>query len=177
MPYKLNPHTGKLDYYETGGTSSFVPLANFSTDANNSGTAETDLYSYTMPAGTMGTNNDTVTVRFYGTSVDNTNIKDVKFYFGGVMYISVNFVNAVGETKEWNIEAEIIRRSASVGVVKAKLTLFNETSVTYEQTYEFLASTAIDFTSALIIKVTGQSGTASNDVTAKMGNIAQLLAA
>jgi len=166
--------TGKMDY--TAGTSSTfvrVPgvLKDFYTDASTSGTGETDLYSYTVPANTLINNGDKLIFNITITSVISSATSTyIKCYFGGDFITIVNGENFTYPNGILHIIIEIIKTGTSslriIGIP-------NSIGITSTLDYENV--TGVNFSISNIIKVTGQCAT--NSITARFGYIEYLPAA
>lgn len=130
-----------------------------STEAACSGSSETDLISYTLPANTLSANGKGVRIKIAGTTASNTNTKTIRLYFGSSVCIT-NDITTAPNNKHWEFEADIWRDSSSTqeGVAKGSVGAVLQTSA-----YLGLSAT---MTGAITIKVTGQ-GSATSDITAK----------
>jgi hypothetical protein len=131
-------------------------LKDFYTDVSTSGTGETDLYSYTVPANVLASDGDKLSV--YITVDSSTTTGLINFYFAGTS-ISIGSLTAI--TGRTIIEAELIRTSSSTlrGSIKTLHVLNN---------YIF-DLTSKNWTIDNILKITG---TASIGIfTAKFGTI------
>lgn len=139
------------------------------TDASNSSTTETDLYSHSIAANTLSANGNKLEVVFGGSFVTttanaaSTNNK-LAMYFAGTKIFDPSGGFTVSTIDSWNIRATLIRSSSSVIrcniVFTTQGTLVNAT----------IDVTSVNFTTSNILKITGQ-GAASNFITAKIGNI------
>lgn len=147
-----------------GGSATYHPCgiiaASTTSAATVADTAETDLWSYTLPANTLNANGQALRIRVFGLTAANGNTKTVKLYFGALAY-TVNAATSAPNGVQWFSEAVIIRTGASAqirnkwGVVGA---VPENTTVS--------TSLASDTTAAITIKITGQNGTASaGDIT------------
>lgn len=136
------------------------------TTAGNSGTSETDLYSYTVPANTLSADGRTVNFEIDGEFNDNTATATVKLYFAGNVTLNTGAVNISTALTAWRIKGYIIRTSSTTA------------HVTYEMHCPGLATTvflgynnltSLDFTTTNIFKITAQAGGAgggNDDITA-----------
>ena len=131
-----------------------------STEAANSGTSETDLISYSLPANTLSANGKGVRIRVAGTTGANSNTKTIRLYFGASVLIT-NDLTTTPNNKAWVFEADVWRDSSSTQEYFARGQVGGVTQTTA------MSGLSATMTSAITIKVTGQSGTASNDITAK----------
>ncbi len=126
------------------------------TQHNNSGTGETTLSSYSLPANVLSVNGKTVRVTFWGTFAANGHTKTLKVKFGATSYTLVSSgVNGGG----WEASMTITRTGATAqkGVAKG-VAAANRAQTVVSSPTETLSG-------AITILTTGQSGTGSNDVT------------
>lgn len=135
------------------------------TTAGNSGTGETDLYSYSVPANKLAVDGRTVNFEIDGEFNDNTATATIKLYFAGNVTLNTGAVN-ISTLTAWRIKGYIIRTSSTTA------------HVTYEIHCPGLATpvflgynnlTSLDFTVGNIFKVTAQAGGAgggTDDITA-----------
>lgn len=151
--------------YATGGV-----IADFVADVNNSGTGETDIYTYTTPASTFNNTGEKVTAKFAGTFNDITATAQLQFYFAGTNIGNTGALT-VSATGGWNADVLIIRTGSSTA--RAIVTVNTPGASTALYTTE-TDITGITFSSTNIVKVTGTAGGAgggSNDITGKLGSI------
>jgi hypothetical protein len=148
----------------TAGTSStfiMVPgiIKDFYTDVSTSGTSETDLYSYTVPANTLTTNGDKLKVKFVieGTSTAASAI----IYFAGISCFTSGANDYTGYS--YVIDVLLIRVSSSI----VRISVEGKSSAGNEQTYSEL--TSLDLTTTNIFKLAGLAN--NNSITAKLGTI------
>ena len=146
--------TYNLDNFSTSSNS----LADFYTDASTSGTGETDLYTYTLPANKLANNGDKLNIYY---ALSNTAISGSNaFYFGGTSLYTSSFVSAISL---FVFEIKIIRVTSST----MRVSVINHYDNTIYTNY--LSVTGLDFTTTNVIKITGTA--ASNSIIAKMGYI------
>lgn len=115
------------------------------TDVNSTG-ASNKAYSYTMPAGTLANDGDSLQIQYYGTTAANANTKRMDINFGGTT-VAVNGVTTNPNNLDWIFTVHVIRESATAQRAIAKLS-FNGVSdeVVYSTPAETLSGTvAIDF--------------------------------
>ena len=117
----------------------------------NSGSSETDLMSYSVPADTLGANGDSlrITLSF---DRDASLAKTVNFYFGGSVFLSKVWT----DTNDGGLAVTVLitRRTVSLQRVLVDSREFTTAA----------ASIAADLTSVNVFKVTGQSA-ASDAIT------------
>lgn len=125
------------------------------TSASNSGSGETDLISYTLPADTLVNDGDEVIIKVSGKYAANANNKTVKLYFGNQVIFNTGAVAA--NNTGWVINATIVRTSATTQEIEASAIFNNSASATRTAGTQTLSSSNV-------IKCTGQ-GSANNDIT------------
>lgn len=144
------------------GSATYVPsgrLSSTTTPTSNVGTAETDLLSYVLPANSLNANGMAVRIAFGGTQAANANLKTIKVYFGATV---VATLVSNGSGRPFDGVAIVIRTGAAAQVSTGKLSDNNLTNQVVS------ATPAETLSGPVTIKITGQSGTASADVTAKV---------
>lgn len=149
--------------YGNGGT-----IFDFYTDVNNSGTGETDLYSYTTPASTLGASGEKIVAKYAVTFNDATATAQVKAVFGGTTIFDTGAITVSG-TGSASIEVTIIRTGASTARSLVNMTTPTASTSVYTTQTDI---TGLTFTNTNILKITGTSGGVgggSNDITAKLG--------
>lgn len=125
----------------------------------NSGTGETDLMSHVVPANRLNVNGRSVRFRFGGVVAGNANAKTIKFYFGTAS-ITLNPTTTSPNGLTWEGEVDVIRTGSNAQLIVGK---FRLTGLPNEY---FAITTATETDTAVItVKVTGQSDTASADIT------------
>lgn len=141
------------------------------TDANNTGTGETDLYSDSIAGGQLAANGNQITAFYSGTYAGSaTATSQVKVYFGGTSIFASGAL-AVVSASVWQANVSVIRVSTSV--VRYSVTL-NTPALSISDYQSVGELTGLDLTAAQVIKITAQSsgtGAGSNLITAKFGVI------
>jgi len=151
--------------YAMGGV-----IADFTTDANNSGTSETDLYSYTTPASTLASTGEKITFDYNIILNDVTATAQIKVLFAGTT-IGDTGALTVSATGAVVVRGYIIRTGSTTA--RASVNISSPTASTAVYTKE-TDLTGLTFTNTNILKVTGTAGGAgggSNDITGKLGMI------
>jgi hypothetical protein len=132
----------------------------------NTGTSETDLFSYTLPANKLSVDGRTVNFEIDGEVNDNTATAQIKLYFGGNTTLNTGAINISTANTGWRLKGYIVRTSSTTA------------HVTYELHAPGLATavfvgynnlTSLDFTAGNIFKITAQAGGAgggNSDITA-----------
>lgn len=161
---------------KAGGSTSNVKvggvLFDYFTNAGNSGTSETDLYSSSIPASTLQTDGDKIVVEYQGVYGSNaTPTKQLKVYFGGTTVFDSTGISPLASAA-WHIRCVIQRDSSNSVRVSTRL------QAGYTLSFNFYSTLgSLTFSNALTLKVTGTAaggGAASNDVVATMGHVSWL---
>lgn len=146
-----------------GGT-----LAVFDTDASSTGTGETDLYSYTLPANTLGTDLDYMEFWFEGTyGNEATHLRTVRLYFGGTL-----LTTALTETVSigglpWAFRGRITR----VNNTTQRMFIYRQSGTSGNVLMAYAEINAT-LSNSNILKVTGQMANAgAGPVTARVGGV------
>jgi hypothetical protein len=124
----------------------------------NSGTAETNLTTYSLPASTMGTDNDYVEIDAWGEFTSAVSNKTVKLYFGSTVIFSTSAL-AFGASA-WRIKAVVTRGSSTTQVA---ISTFSGNTTLLTTTAQ-VASPGETMSGAITIKCTGQSSVGSNEI-------------
>lgn len=150
--------------------ASNTTLESFGTDANNTGTSETDLYSHTLLANKLTLNGKATRFRITGTNNDATATAQIKGYFAGTNIFDSGALT-MSAAGDWEIIMEVQRTSSTAAAATVTFTCAN-TTVTLPVKYTAL--TGLDWTTTNIFKVTGTAaggGGGSNDITAHAGKV------
>jgi hypothetical protein len=176
MAIKFNPLSGEFDLVGSGGTgtSSVTPLFDYYTDAATSGTAETDLYSSTIPAGQLAANGDKIFFEYSGqVTVDAVTEAKGTISFGGTEIVDPDENYSLfagtdfgGAFKGWIWRGSIIRVSSSV--VRASFSI-NAYDGTFNYSF-YKEITGLTLSNTQVLKLVGQAPTAGT-VTARMGTV------
>ena len=128
------------------------------TIASNSGTGETDLMTYSLPASTMGTNNDFLDIDVWGEFTAAASNKRVRLYFGStVIFDTTSLAFGAGA---WRIKAKVVRGSSTDQLT---ISTFSGNTALVTVTAQVAAPTAT-MSGAITIKCTGQSSVGSNEI-------------
>lgn len=123
-------------------------------------TTETDLWTYTLPAGALNADGRGLRLTAWGTFGANANVKTVKPYFGATVLI--NWA-AAANGNGWMTSVSILRTSATAQTASAGL---QSNSGTY--VFSGVTTPAETMANAIVVKITGTNGTASaNDICLK----------
>lgn len=123
--------------------------------AANTDTLEDTLFNYAMPANTLTSPNQVLKISAWGHCATTANNKTIKLYFGSEVITSGVLTDS---NKNWHVELKVIRTGASTQQVLGTM-VHDTVSIT-----DYSAAGAETETAAITIKVTGQSGTAANDI-------------
>jgi hypothetical protein len=123
--------------------------------AANTDTSEDTLFTYPMPANTLTSPNQVLKISAWGHCATTANNKTIKLYFGSEVISSGVITDS---NKNWHCELKVIRTGASTQQVLGTM-LHDTTNIT-----DYSASGAETETAAITVKITGQSGTAANDI-------------
>lgn len=150
---------------ENATPRSIVPLQDFYTSVSNSGTTETDLYSFTIPANTLVTNGEKIIARFSGSFNDATGTETMKSYFAGTA--TSNIGGIAGNPANWDYQIMLTRS----GTTTARVTV-NFLSDGIFKPGITTSLTGLDFTTTNIFKITGTSSQSVTDaIKADIGTI------
>lgn len=129
------------------------------TQAANSGTGETDLHSYTIPADYFNANKRAIRIRAHGSFAANANVKTLRFKLGGGAAIVLNPVTGSPNGVRFDVEIVVIRTGVDAQSVFIK-------SLVGLAAYDVVSLTprTEDDGATIVAKITGQSGTASSDI-------------
>lgn len=151
----------------TGQTASRRLFSDFA-DANNSGTAETDLYTHNIPAGKLASNGDTIFGEYFGVfsgAVSAT--QQLKVYFGGTAIFDSGALAIGVATPSWDIYVSVIRVDASTIRCAVSITT---SSTALSSTAQYTSVGSLTLANAQTMKITGTAGGvagASSQITAK----------
>lgn len=151
--------SGSLVTGAGGGTETLTVGGVIESNTTQAGTpaslAETDLWSYTLPANTLNANNQAVRVKISGAYAANANTKTTRVYFGG--NVLVTRATAFNDTK-FSYTVTVYRTGASAEYYLAEF----QDAV---GAAPFTGTIAVNTAANIIIKLTGENGTASaNDI-------------
>lgn len=161
---KAGASTGQIA--KVGGT-----IFSYNTDAGNSTTTETDLYTDTIPANTLSTNKDKLEARYAGEMVNSaTATRQLRVYFGGTAIFDTGTLS-LSAASDWDIDVFIIRVSSSVVRYSVKLNLTGASLSAYANVGEL---TGLTLSNANTLKITGQAagvGAVTNDIVGRLGTV------
>jgi hypothetical protein len=136
-------------------------------DANNSTTVETDLHSFTIAANQLKYDGETLEIDTTLTFAANANNKQVRLKWGASTVYDSTLVGQNGGVMV--IRCRVTRTGATTQRIKAEV--LNTATAPLFADGVFYATGGETLSGAVVLKVTGQSGTASSDVTAKISEV------
>ena len=145
-------------------------LFNHFADAGNTTTAETDLYSDSIPGDTLVSNGSKVIAEYAGIFVNSTSTKKIKAYFAGTAIFDSGAL-ATAATSYWRLEIIVLRESSTI--VRCSVSLIDTGTGTLSAT-TYTRITGLTLSVANILKFTGTAagaGAATNDIVAKLGTV------
>lgn len=145
-------------------------IATYFTDAANSGTGETDLYSTTTGANTLSSNGQTLYFDYTINVSDVTATADLAIYFAGTSIGNTGALT-VSATGAWRVVGSITRATSTTARATVAINSPGASTASYTNETDL---TSQNFATTNIVKITGQAGGAgggSGDITAKMGKL------
>lgn len=142
-----------------GGSGSYTPGGKLTSNATQTGTDanlnEKDLWTYSLPAGTLNTDLQGVRITAWGTMGANANNKTFKVYFGATQIVALS---TTANGSGWFATGVVLRTAAATQQAGASLNIGLGT------TQSSATAPAETLSGAVTIKVTGQNGSAvAND--------------
>jgi hypothetical protein len=116
---------------------------------------EEDLWTYSLPANTLNVDGKMLRVTVSGQTAANANVKTMRFYFGAGTN-TLNVVTTAPNAVYWTTSFLIIR----LGATSQRITRMFSTVGTVDNATGSTAATET-LSGAVVMKVTGQNGTAS----------------
>lgn len=169
-------HVDGIGSVKTGLSSSLPATVggskiDFIADSGNVTTGETDLYTYTTPASSLGTNGDKWKAEFGGTFASTAlETLRIKLYFAGTVIFDTGALT-LSLASSWTMYVTIIRVSSTVVRYMVSLITQGAALAAYTSVGEL---TGLTLSATNILKITGQAagaGATTNDIIAKMGTI------
>ncbi len=137
---------------------------------SNSGTSETDLYTYTTKANTLSKPGEDLVMNLSGLFNDVTSTANLKFYFGGTVIANTGALT-ISTMGGWVATIRIKRTGANSAECSVNLSTPGASTAVYTSQ---IGLGAITFTNTNIIKVTGIAGGATpttGDIQAIFGDV------
>ena len=136
------------------------------------GGAETDIFTNTILANTLGSNADKLSASYAGNFVTvGTEVVQLKVYFAGTAIWDSTGIAVTTGTTSWIVYVEIIRVSSTVIRFNVSLSTTGASGFVYDTCGEL---TGLTLSSGNILKITGTSsgvGSGSGDIVGKMGYV------
>lgn len=143
-------------------------------DAGNTTTTETTLYSTSVIGTVLGTAGDKLSAYFAGITLGSaTATTQLRVYFfDTVIWDST----AIGFTSnaDWSVYVEIIVENAGSGNVRCVTTCETTTAMAGLPYVQYTRLTGLNLSNTTTLKITGQragTGAATNDIVAKLGSV------
>lgn len=150
--------TSALNGWELINLGALLTFIN-ATQAPNSGTGETDLHSFTFKAAHFNADKRAVRIVAKGSFAANTNVKTLRFKLGGGAAIVLNPVTGAPNGVRFEVEIVVIRTGVNAQDVYIKSLV----GLSAHDVVSKTGRTEID-SATIVAKLTGQSGTGSNDI-------------
>jgi hypothetical protein len=152
--------SGAMTVTAASGSGYFPFVLTTSTTQLGTGanTTETDLWTYSLPAGHLSINGHAVRVTTWGTFGANANTKNVRIYFGATV---LGLFTTTANGLAWRASGMVLRSGASsqFGYADQAVDLGGS------NTQVRLTTPAETMANAITIKITGQNGSAvANDI-------------
>lgn len=158
--------TNKGVYPLAGGSSAQAPLSGTLyrgvATGTNSTTVETTLDSFSLPAATLNSNGRGVRMTGHGNFAANGNTKTVRLKFGATDTTN-GFFSGAYNGSDWTVTATCYRTGATA---QTCTTVFGESGGT-TRVLGINRLPAETLSGAVTLALTGQSGTASSDITSR----------
>lgn len=137
-----------------------APLAFINvTQAPNSGTGETTLHTFTLPADFFNVNKRAIRVKIEGSFAANGNTKTLKFKLGAAGSVTLNPVTTAPNGVRFSAEILVIRTGADAQSIFSRVLVG---LAAYDLVSK--ATATEDDGATMAVAITGQSGTASSDI-------------
>lgn len=147
-------------------------IFDFFADVNNSGTAETDLYTSTLAASTLNADGGKVTATYQGIFTGAAAAtQQLKVYFGGTVIYDSGALSIGVATNNWTVNVACIRVNSST--VRCAVWVNSDFATLFPYS-KYVEVTGLTLTNTQILKITGTAagaGGASNQITAKLGYV------
>lgn len=130
------------------------------TATSNSGTSETDLHSYTLPAGLFGKTGSLIKFVLAGTTANTATNKTLRIRLGGTQIFTT--ATSAEQNGSWRLAGEIYRTGSNT---QGSSIVLNSTGGKWAIPTVGIGTSSITDTSSMIFKITGQDAVGSNAVT------------
>ncbi len=145
-------------------------LKDFTADAGNVSTAETDLYSFMLQTNTLTTDKDKIAFEAAGRFTGGTPTKQLKVYLSGTAVFDSGALG-ISSSADWHLRGFLIRSNATV--VRSSVTL-NTSFASLSSYSQRTDVSGLTLTTTNIFRLTGTSGgvgAATGDIIAQQGTI------
>lgn len=155
-----------------------VSLFDYFADANNTTTTETTLYTNNI-TNQLATNGDKIIYDYGGIYTGAaTSTQELRMKFAGVTIFDSGALAIGAVTSNWRLSGQCIREvgGAGTGVVRC-IAEYASSNVALSASSTYTRVTGLTLTNSQTINITGQAAgvsAASNQITAKLGNISYL---
>lgn len=164
VPKAPNDATKVLDGTGAWRFEKFLPLKDHVASAGNSGVNETDIFTYTIAANRLAAVGETIQAWYAGNYAANANTKRIRIYWNGTAAYDSTALAINGGSFVATVNAK--RIDASNVLVSVLPAAPNDTAAS-----PGVALIATTFSGTVIIKITAQSDTASNDFVGYSGEV------
>lgn len=130
-------------------------------EANNSGTGETDLQSFTIAANSLNADGDALEFEWFGTTT-GANTKTLRLYVDGVVQQTM-----VLPTNNSRFQAKIYIHRSTTNVVKGYTEILSRDGTPTGNLVTEYIEKSVTLTSSFVVKLTGQSNVGSNEITSR----------
>jgi hypothetical protein len=149
-------------------------IGSYRTDVIVGGSTETDIFSSTVGATVMLTNENRLRAEYEGNFVSvGTEAMQLKTYFAGSSLWDSGAVVLPAGTTSWKVVVDIVR--TNLGTIRATTTLITTNNTTFNYcTYTQVSGLTTALLGSNIIKITGTStgtGSGVGDIVGRMGNL------
>ncbi len=158
---------GRITSVSNGSSSDTQILEVDTTSTCNSGTSETTLLTYSLPANTLSTDGEVLEVRLWGTSVVGiVGVITLRCYFGSTQIISTTSVSNVMAASNWMNTSNIIRTGAASQQTLSSVanTRIDGDGSGAPASISIISTASESLSDAVTIRCTGQSTNASEDI-------------
>lgn len=174
----LSPGLTCIIYWETStnvliyggniGTSGTSVLYTSTVQTGNATTVETDLFSYTLPAGALSNNGESVVMNVTGTFAATANNKRIRIRFGSTVIFDSGAL-AIVAANQYTIQARVWRVD---GTNQKASILLTSSSTLFVIPAGIITNPTETLSGTVTFKITGL-GTANNDITGEAVKISK----
>lgn len=144
-------------------------LKGFAADVQNSGTGETDLFTYTTATNPLAATDDEIELSGAGKFTNAASSVTIKLYFAGTSVMTTGSFSLAGGANAFQFKLNIRRTGSTTAVADG---WFQTTTSGLTQTTQTMTDmTSLTFSASNVIKVTGTSTVGTGDIVAKSGKV------